>query len=251
MRILPLTVLLFFYSCSTYVRSPGSRMLSPEAQGKFGSGSLEARVQSLKEYKMDFAGNSTKVPFNEDQAKHTLSGLGELGVVDPIDLFAILTIGSPFLIGGKLQFLGDRRTTAKQGNFSASAAVAFGSRSTSWKENNGDLDWTGDEVKKGKTEFSHADAGLYIGYRWLDGLLHYANAIYYTEEMSGKVTNRDETLKDARFKYKNHGAIYSTGFVYYYKALQLKLDYSYMSSDWTYNHSEYINTVNGAIGFNF
>lgn len=248
-KILPF--LLLFTACSTYVRSPGSRMLSPEAQGKLGSGSLEARVQSLKEYKMDFSGSSTKVPFTEDQAVHTFGGLGEMGIVDPIDVFAIVAVGSPFLIGGKLQFLGERRTTAKRGNFSASAAVAIGSRSTSWTENNGDVDWTGDDVKKAKTEFTHGDAGLYVGYRWLDSLLHYANAIYYSEEMSGKVTNRDETLKDAKFKYKNYGAIYSTGFIYYYKALQLKLDYSYMSSDWTYNRSEYINTVNGAIGFNF
>ncbi len=226
-------------------------MLSPEAQGKFGPGSLEVRVQSLKEYEMDFSGPSSKVPFTKDQAVHNLSGLGELGIVDPIDLFAIMTIGSPFLIGGKLQFLGDRRASAKKGNFSASAALALGSRSTSWSENNGDIDWTGDEVKKAKTEFTHSDAGLYLGYRWFDSLLHYANAIYYAEEMSGKVTNRDETLKDAKFKYKNHGAIYSMGFIYYYKSLQLKLDYSYMSSDWTYNHSEYINTLNGAIGFNF
>src|SRR5688500_17334767 len=115
-----LPFLLLVTSCSTYVRSPGSRMLSPVAHGKFGSGSLEARFQSLKEYKMNFEGNSTEVPFTEDQGVHTLSGLGELGIVDPIDLFAIMTVGSPFLIGGKLQFLGDRRTTAKKGNFSAS-----------------------------------------------------------------------------------------------------------------------------------
>lgn len=226
-------------------------MLSPEAQGKLGSGSLEARAQSLKEYKMDFSGPSTKLPFNEDKAIHTLGGLGELGIFKPLDLFAIMSINSPLLVGAKLQFLGDQRITAKKGNFSASVAVASGSNSKSWSEGNSSFDWNADNVKKAKTESFHIDTGIYIGYRWLDKLLHYANAIYYSEEMSGTVTNRDETLKDAKFNYKNYGTIYSTGFIYYYKTTQFKLDYSYMSSAWSYNHTEYINTLNGAIGFNF
>lgn len=252
MKILLLVILFSLVSCSTYLRTPGPRMISPETHGKLGKGEVDLRLQGSKQYQMDFRGSSTNVPLHDDEVTYAVNASGELGIFKRLDLYIISSfMMSPTLFGMKFQFLGDPRAEAKKGNFSASLTAATGSTSHERKDADTDDDIFDGGVDKIQVEMDHQDIGLLIGYRWGEHLLHYVNAIFYEEEVKGKVTNNSATLVDAPFKFKNSGSVYSTGLILYAGNVQFKVDYSHFSTDWTYNQTNYANVLNGSFGFNW
>lgn len=253
MKIILLIGLLSLASCSTYLRTSGSRMISPEAHGKLGKGTFDlARIQGSKQYQMDFSGSSTKVPLNSDGVTYGYSMSGELGILKRLDLYLLPSfVMSPTLFGIKFQFLGDSRAEAKQGNFSASISAAGGSSRQERKDAEDDADIFDGRVDKIDVQMDHQEISLTTGYRWTEHLVHYLSATFYEEEARGKVTNNSATLVDASFKYNNNGAIYSTGVILYAGNVQFKAEYSHLTTDWTYNHKDYTNVVNAGMGFNW
>lgn len=252
MQYLQIIILLSLVSCSTYVRTVGSRMISPEAHGKLGKGQLEARVQKVQVHQVDFSGSSTDQKLEQKGADAMVAGNAELGLWTKLDIFVLPSfIMSPTLFGAKFQFLGDSRLEAKQGNFSASIMGAIGSKSESRKDGEGDDDIFDGQIDKINSDLSHQDIGLVVGYRWFDRLLHYANGIWYEETFKGKVTNNDRSLDNAKFEYNNHGVILSTGLIYYFQVVHLKADFSHLVTNWSHTRSITTNSYNFAFGFSW
>lgn len=252
MRIFSILILLSLVSCSSYVRTVGSRMISPEAHGKLGKGLLEARIQKVQVHQVDFSGSSTDRSLDQQGDNSIVNGNAELGLWKRLDVFLLPSlVMSPTLWGAKFQFLGDSKMDAKKGNFSASVMGAIGSKSEDRKDGDDDSDIFDGDIDKIESDLNHQDLGLVIGYRWHDRLLHYANSIWFTEKFSGKVTNNSGTLDKAPFEYTNHGVIVSTGLIWYFEAIHLKGDFSHMKTNWSKTRNISTNSVNFAIGFSW
>lgn len=245
--------LLVLSSCSTYLKTTGPRMLSPESHGGLGHGSIDlARLQGSKQYQMDFRQNTTKVPMHDDAVTYGVGVSGEVGFFKYLDVYLIPSLTmSPTLFGAKYQILGDTRQSAKKGNFSLSINAAVGGTGEERKDADNDSDIFDGGVDKIEYGMGQSEAGIIAGYRWADSLLHYANFIRYGQNVSGKVTNNAGTLVDENFDYQNRGVIVSTGFIFYHKKLQLKADYTYLTTDWNYNKKDTANILNAAVGFNW
>jgi len=253
MKILLLAILLSFVSCTTYFQTPGARMISPEAHGKLGKGTVDmGRLQGNRQYQADFRGATTKVPLDSDGVTYGYTVSGELGLLKRLDFYILPSLAmSPTLFGIKFQFLGDPRAEAKKGNFSAALSVAGGSSRQERKDADSDADLFDGGVDKIDVQMDHQDISLTVGYRWHEHLVHYLNSTFYEEEARGKVTNNQGTLVDAPFKFNNHGALHSTGLILYAGNVQFKIEYSHLMTDWTYNHRDSANIVNAAMGFNW
>lgn len=252
MKILILLIPFLLTSCSSYIRTLGTRMISPEAQGEFGSGSLEARLQSSKRDKLDFSNDSTKNAIERADAPYALSGMGELGILERLDIYVIPSlILAPTIMGLKYQFIGNPRMTAKRGNFSASILLGYGSRSETDVSSDDLEDFFNENIEELEVKTKHQDVGLIFGHRWSEKILHYANVIYLHETVDGKVTTDSGTLSDAKYKFEQDGMIYSTGFIIYFSKAHWKIDYSHFVSDWTRTEKQTVNSVNTAIGFNW
>lgn len=254
MKFLVLLSVFLLTSCSSYVRTLGTRMISPETNKGFGNGTLELRLQSTKRDRLNFDNDQVNNKVESADSPYAPSALGETGIVKRVDLFLIPSMYlTPSLWGAKIQVFGDERPDAKKGNFSTSIMGAVGSKKESFSSS-GDLDdiLIGN-IDKLEVNTVHREIGVIAGYRWTDKFLHYANAIYFHEKVDGKVTTDNNTLQDARFKYSQEGAIYSTGFILYFGAhAHWKVDYSHFLSSWSKaTNKQTVNSANTAIGFDF
>lgn len=240
-------------SCSTYVRTLTTRMISPETHGGLGHGALEARLQSSKRDKLDVADNTTDNAIDRADAPYALAGMGEIGFFKRLDLFIIPSLSvTPTLFGLKYQFIGSPKLEAKKGNFSTSLMIGYGQMGVK-ETDSGDLeDILNDNIEEIEVNTRHEEVGLVAGYRWSENFLHYANVVYLHEKVDGKVTTDSGTLVDAPYSYDQDGMIYSTGFILYFGShAHWKVDYSHLVSDWTRTQKQTANTLNTAIGFNW
>jgi hypothetical protein len=253
MKILIILPVFLLTSCSSYVRTLGTRMISPETSKGFGNGTLDVRLQSSKRDRLNFDNDKVNNKIENSDSPYAVSALGEMGIVKRVDAFIIPSMYlTPTLWGAKVQVLGDEQPDAKKGNFSTSLMGAVGSKSESYSSS-GDLnDILFGNIDKLEVNTTHREVGLISGYRWTDRFLHYANAIFFHEKVDGKVTTNNNNLMDSKFKYTQEGQIFSTGFILYFGAhANWKVDYSHFLSDWSKTGKQTINTVNTAIGFNW
>ncbi len=226
-------------------------MISPEAQGKFFSGSLDVRLAGTRQDEWSFTNNDTKKPFDGDREVYKISGMIDLGLVNRLDVVYLdyLSGSTVGIIGLKLQVLGSPRIEAKKGNFSLSLFAGFGANSDTFDTSDNEFSNWSSNVDKLEYDISHDDLGLILGYRWGDQLLHYANAYYFHEDINGKVTTDGNALVKAKFDDSQDGLIYSTGVIYDLNTSWfLKFDYSHMTSKWSSTHGSTSNAVNGGIG---
>lgn len=250
MRIL---ILLFLVTaCSSYVRTLGTRMISPETSSGWGNGTLDVRLQSSKRDRLNFDNDKTNNKIENYSSPYSVSAMGELGVIKRLDLFVLPSMFlTPSLLGAKVQVLGDEKKEAKRGNFSVAVMGAAGSRSDKFSSS-GDLDdLILGNVDKLEVNTVHREIGLIAGYRWQEKFLHYVNGVYINETVDGKVTTDSNVLNDTKFKYHQNGMIYSTGFIWYFGTSHWKVDYSHFVSNWSKTGTQYTNSVNTALGFDW
>lgn len=243
--------LLVLTSCASYIHTPQNRMISPEAQGRFGSGSVDLRLAATKQDRWSFADNNPKKPFDGETEVYKLSGLIDLGLVSRLDLVYLdylsgTTVG---IYGLKYQILGKTRAEAKEGNFSLSLFAAYGAnRDNTNDDGDSSQNWASN-VDKLSYRIEHHDLGLIMGYRWANQLLHYVNAYYFHERARGEVTTDGNVLDQAKFKNSQNGMIYSTGVIHDLGAnWYLKFDFSHMTSKWSATRGSTSNAFNGGIG---
>lgn len=252
MRFLLLLSLVTLTSCSSYIRTVGTRMISPETHGKLGHGSLEARMQATKYDRLDFDNDQVDNAVDRDSTPYTLGGLGELGLLRRLDIFAMpSTVITPTLLGAKFQFIGNPRLESKKGNFSTSILLAHGSKSTHSDDSDSLDDFFSGNIDKISTDIKHNEVGLIAGYRWQDKLLHYVNVNYFRMNVTGKVTTDGGGLTDKGYKLDQDGMLYSTGLIWYFAKAHVKFDYTYFTSDWTHTQKQTVNSLNAALGFDW
>ncbi len=243
--------LLILTSCASYIHTPQNRMISPEAQGKFFSGSLDLRLAATRQDEWSFTGNDVTKPFDGEREVYKVSGMIDLGLVNRLDVVYLdyLSGSTVGILGLKLQLLGKPRLEAKKGNFSLSVFAGFGKNSDTFDTKDNEISNWSSNVDKLEYEISHEDLGLILGYRWGDKFLQYANAYYFHEDIEGKVTTDGNALDKARFDDSQDGLIYSTGIIYDLGASWfLKFDYSHMTSRWSSTQDSTSNAINGGIG---
>lgn len=251
-NILLLSLVLLFTSCSSYVRTLGTRMISPEAHGGLGKGALELRLQASKRDSFDFSDETTDNDVRRAGTPYAMGAMGEIGFFKRLDFYIIPSVLlSPTIYGLKYQLIGSPKNEARAGNFSTSLMVGFGNHGQKVDDNDSLSDFFEGNIDHIYLENKHRDVGLIMGYRWSQNFLHYANGIYLNEDIKGKVTTDSGTLNDARFNYTQSGMIYSTGFIYYFAKAHWKVDYSHFVSKWSKTEKQTVNTVNLALGFNW
>lgn len=227
-------------------------MMSPEAQGSLGSGSLELRAQASKRDQLNFENDSTKNSLERAGAPYALGAMGELGLLKRLDVYIIPSmIVSPTIYGFKYQIIGSPRESAKRGNFSTSIIAGFGNRSEKNLDSNDIDDFLQGNIEELEVNTHHKDVGLIAGYRWSEKFLHYANVIYLREKVEGKITSDSGVLNNTKYKFYQDGMIYSSGFIFYFAKAHVKLDYSHFVSDWSHTNKQTLNTANFAFGFNW
>lgn len=252
MKIFLLLGLLGLTSCATHVRTVGSRMISPETQGKLGRGLVEGRLQAVQKNEMDFSGPNTKKKVTPDTEAYAPVTNVEMGFFRRLDAYIMPTFAGAAIGGVKFQFLGDPKIDAKKGNFSASLIAGYGGHGASHDSGNNDLvGLDDDDIDKISARFEHNDIGLIVGYRWIDQLVHYVNGYYLQERFSGRITNESGTLDDASFRYKNEGVLVSTGAIFYLKKIFFKADFSHLVTNWSYTRPITTNSLNAGFGFNW
>jgi hypothetical protein len=226
-------------------------MISPEANGKTFGGSVEARMQSYQNSRLNFENEQVGNNVERTNASQTPGFYGDLGIVRKADIFLLTTSNSaPTLLGAKYQLLGETRNKAEKGNFSLSLTTAVGSGSADVGRN--DLDSVSGNVKRLKTNTNHLEGGVVFGYRLAKQFLTYGNVYYIDENIDGEVTTTTEALKYSSFDYQQKSLLYSLGLMYLVSSLQIKLDVSHLVSDWSKTAgTQTTNSVNGAIGFNW
>ncbi len=243
---------MFVVSCARVIRSQSSKMMSPEANGGFGKGTLEGRLLSEKSDRLNFQNDKTTNSLDRDENYHTLGGYGELGLLSSLDAYSNVNLASPSVVGLKLQFLGKTKAEAEAKNFSSSIFAGVGGNSSGYSAGDSFLnEMIYGGVKKLEIRNSHREMGLVSGYRWRKDLLHYVSGMYQRDQVSGKVTKYNGPLQGVNFNYNQDGLIYSTGFFYYFALAHLKADYSHYISDWSRTRKTTINTVNLALGFDW
>lgn len=247
-----LLLLLTAASCSSYLRTTAAKMISPEANGGFFRGTVDVRFENVQAYQLDFK-NSTTQKLDDIGEFGAINLYADLGILSRLDLYLhpdiLLT---PPVFGLKYQILGEPRRFAKQGNFSLSLAAGIGQRSDSKSSNLDDFDAFDGSIKEIDLDQSHTEFGLIVGYRWTNWLLHYGNIFLMKEEAKGTVTNDSGSIVDKDFKYKNSSTLASTGFmIYFAEHFHLKLDYTYLVTDWDYTAAQTSHVMNGGIGFHW
>lgn len=253
MKKLILLTLFLTTSCSSYLRTSATKMMSPESNGGFLKGTVSLHLEQYQASKMNFE-NSTTEAIEERDVFPSLNLYGDLGILEGIDLYAHpSTDFTPSIYGFKLQMVGESRKNAKAGNFSTSIAFGIGNRDESKSKSDVDeLDLFDGNIKDIDYKQTHLEFGVISGYRWTDWLLHYGNIFIIEQDVEGKVSNVSGSLVNAKFDYDYSGVLLSTGFILYpSQYFHLKLDYSYLSGKWQYSDKEIAHTVNAGIGFNW
>ena len=159
-------------------------MISPETQGKFGSGHIEARLSGVKQDRLSFPGNDINQPVDSDILVHKLGGMLDLGLLKRLDLlYSDAIFGSAVgVLGLKVQVLGKTRDESKKGNFSASLFTGYGHTEVETDDRNDIRNWASN-IDRIDYEVSHEELGLILGYRWGDRLLHYFNTYYFHQDL--------------------------------------------------------------------
>ena len=243
---------LLLSSCTSYVRTLGTRMMSPETHGGLGHGTLEARLQASKRDKLNFEDDTVDNAVERAGTTYSLSAFGSVGLFERMDVFLLpaLFVGTT-TIGTQYQLLGESKAKAKKGNFSLALHAAYGHDSEKDVEDDDLDDFFNGNVRDLEFETSLYDLGLISGYRWSSNFLQYVNAIYVEQKLEGKVTTDTGVLSGTPFEYQHFGMIYSTGFIHYFAKAHWKLDFSHLISDWTKTGKRSVNTINAAIGFDW
>ncbi len=232
-------------------------MLSPEANGKPGLGSLEARLASFQRRQANFGNNSTKKPFVPAASVYGLTGNIELGAFfRKMDVYFNPNIFSnaASILGLKYQILGKTRIESEKGNFSTSLAAGYGGYSGGYNkaaffQSN---EKTPDHIKKLNYSMDHVEVGVISGYRWTNKLLHYVNYFYIHEDVTGQVQTVNKVLNFKRFNTYNSGNLASTGVMYYFSDRgYVKADYTHMISSMRTGRSQSSNTGSAALGFSW
>jgi hypothetical protein len=257
MKISLLFLIFILFSCASSFRTPEARMLSPEAQGKPGLGSLELRLASFQRRRANFKDNSTKKPFVPAASLYGVTGNLELGAIfRKLDIYVNpnLFSNAASVIGVKYQLIGKTRNESDRGNFSTSLAAGYGGYSGGYNKEAffQSSEKTPDHIKKLNYKMDHFEAGVISGYRWTKNLLHYVNYFYVHEDVSGEVQTVDKVLNFKRFNTHNKGSLASTGLMFYFSERgYLKADYTHMLSAMKAGRSQSSNTGSAAIGYSW
>lgn len=237
-------------------------MISPESHGQtkgrqIGNGSLEVRVTAYQRDRAEFKNNTTKKPLGHEEITYTASAHGELTIFKRFDVYLNpnFLLNAPNIGGVKYQLIGKNRNEAQKGNFSLALTAGLGRARGGAKDSHAIFEFGSntsltDNVKEVEYNVHHREAGLIMGYRWNDKLVHYAGANLFTQTITGKVTTKDKVIMDKSFTFDQRGLLYTMGLLQYFgKSAFFKFELAHMRSTYSFSFYHSANSANAGIGF--
>lgn len=246
MKYLILTLL--FVSCSRIgIKTPASRFITPEANGKLFHGKVTIESQAstsgflnLSDDKID---NSMDLVIDTDDIN--ILGLFEFGLHEKIDFIVKGHQGAPPVQAIKYQFIGKPLTEAKKGDQSFAMTLGAGTESRGDKDNttvNGEVD----------ADIYHRvfDIGLIAGKRVEDDTLVYLSLNYSKHEAEFELESSDRpNLNGEKFELKSDVYGINLGTAKYYKYFFMMTEFSIQHTNWTHNDPTTMGLVAGAVGW--
>ncbi|MDH5414084.1 MAG: hypothetical protein OEW87_08100 [Flavobacteriaceae bacterium] len=241
--LLLLTVI--FTSCSKIqITSPSSQYLSPEAQGKLGSGSIRLEQSAGAEGTLDFTGDRLDNPMVMRNNVTPLSAAADIGILEKLDIVFKSNGNAPSTTVLKYQILGDDRLKAKKDNLSLSVAIGYGEEESSELESdlfNGSID--------ASITQQLLEASIIIGKRTSDDSLLYSSLQAFKQDARFKLnapTNLNLHQKTFRLNTWVYGL--SFGAIRYFTSAYVNLELSAQTTDWNHNDPTTFGFATLAIG---
>lgn len=239
----------FLFSCSKIrVKTPSSRFISPEAQGKLFNGQARLEQQGGTEGTADFAGNRTDNPM---ELRNNASGPAvalDLGLLDQVDFIIKGNYNAATVYTVKYQIMGDSRMNAKKGNQSLAVSVGYGYETISETESDSDL-FDNDNGTEAEIEQSIFETSLIYGYRPQDDTLIYTSVQATKQDLNFELTSDTAALNGEKFSLNTWAYGLSAGAIRYFDKYFLNLEVSAQSTDWNHNDAMTYAFLNLALGY--
>lgn len=235
-------------SCSNIkVRTPSSRFISPEAQGKFFSANTQIEVQNTTEAEFDFENNDVESLSLAGNRVQTALAL-DLGLHEKVDLVIKSNGDAPTVTSMKFQLYGKPRLKAKKGD--QSIAVTFGAG----KESDTDLKDSIFNVSgstKADVEQSLIDFSVILGHRMNDDSLAYLSLSATKHNAKGSFSSSNAQIDGKDFDIQTWSYVTALGAIRYYKNLVLNVEANLQKTHWTGNQANTYGNISAAIGLKF
>jgi len=213
-QLMPLIfVLTNFVGCATKYAVPGNRFITPESQGDFLRGQIEAQKTSITSYAIDSStGSATSGVVDEHDDRYGY--LMTTSVLDIVDFVWSFTDSANSMIGAKLQFIGASRTAKSDGHKLAAAYLVGGN------------DYETDD-KSVKFQLDGQEIILIYGHRFLNAYLPYVSLSHSTYKFDATISSSSPALNGARPAYTTSVNSVNLGTEFTWESLFLKIEYSY------------------------
>ena len=240
-KILPLVLIT---SCASSIRinTPSAKFLSPEASGKLLSGSAQLVYNQNQQALLDLSNDSL-----DNDLKHTndtsITADAHIGLIEQLDLFVQGGSHSPDLFGVKWQVYGASRRDAKEGDISASIALAYGMQGQSETDQGEDILGTNTDDIEAEVIHRKHEATFILGKRLRDNIVGYANLRHSIEDMEVHLSSSSSTALDGKVaRLKSQSTSVGLGLIIYRDSgVYLDLQTSYLVTD--FDNSEQTSTL--------
>lgn len=249
MKTTLLLLLTLLCSCSAVrVKTMGTTLISPEAQGELGKGGVDVRATALPTYKFDFSNDRTNNKLYSEGSTLQAGVGGDLGILKRLDIN--LVTASTSYIGLKYQLIGEPRKEAKKGSFSLALFYTGGKYSKEGKEDEYLIASDLYDLDSIKISMESEVYGVSIGHRFWERTLTYLSIARIYQDMDGEVTTTDDSLVNEEFSYRNSGESFGLGIVRYptNTKLALKFEVSSVKTHWSYTGARTNTTIAFGLG---
>ena len=259
MKIVLFLSFILISSCSTKIgmRTPSTKMISPEAIGEGLKGEITTFRNEGTVAEVDLENNSTNnsLSLSEDSEDDDFIGVhAEIGAFSKMDVLIYRPGSTSPLMGGvKYQLIGDPKLSAGAGNHSLSMLVMAGAGSKE-DENDDPVEITpqDDEVKT-ELDMTAGSAGLIYGYRLNKSMLFYLGGVYTAYNFNGVLESENNaTLDGESIDYDGEvvdttlGAIVDLG-----RLMSLKIEGANQKVNWEKTSERTFNYFSIGLSFNW
>ena len=258
MKVLLLSLVLLG-SCSTRIgmRTPSTKMISPEAVGAGLKGEITTFQNEGTVAEVDLSQNTTGESLNLESKSEDGDFLGvhaEIGAFSSMDV-VIYSPGdtSPLMGGVKYQIIGEPKLNAKAGNHSLSILAMAGAGSKE-DENDDPIEITpqDDEVKT-ELDMTAGTTGLLYGYRLNSSMLVYLGGLYTYYNFNGILeSDNNATLDGEEIDYNGEVVDASVGTIIDLgRLMSLKLEATNQKVNWEKTSARTFNYFAVGLSFNW
>ncbi len=218
------------------VKTPASRFVSPEAQGKLFAGSIQAEQQTGLEGTLDLSGDRTDNPLELRNNVSDFATSLHLGLLDKLDFFVKGHANAPSVYNFKYQVLGSSRKDAQKGNHALAISIGYGQSTSSQTEEDTSIFNNQDDEIEAELEHSLLDASIIYGYRPENDTLVYGSIQVSKQDVNFELDiDGNDNLNGKKFTLNTWAYGVSIGAIRYFEKYSINLESSLQRTDWNRN----------------